>query len=158
MYSNAVRRTLVCSVPVLFSVASWGQSDTGTIIGMVKDTSAAPVPRVKIIVTDARTNTDVFTALTDATGRYTAPALKPSDYVLTAEMTGFKKVLSGPRLPDRTVELPQRTSGAHFPVVASNLSDVRVWRAEEPLNRFERSSAMRAKCSWLSFLNILAAH
>src|SRR5882672_4537518 len=93
MYSNAVWRTLVCSVPVLFSVsvASWGQSDTGTITGMVKDSSAAAVPRVKITVTDARTNTDVFTALTDATGRYTAPALKPSDYVLTAEMTGFKK-------------------------------------------------------------------
>ena len=32
-----------------------------------------------------------ISALTDATGRYTAPALKPSDYILTAEMTGFKK-------------------------------------------------------------------
>src|SRR6185436_9992986 len=86
-----MRWSLLCPFFVLFSAASWGQSDSGTITGVVRDTSAAAVPRVKITVTDARTNADVFTALTDATGRYTAPALKPSDYILTAEMTGFKK-------------------------------------------------------------------
>ncbi len=70
---------------------SWAQSDTGTITGTVRDTSAAAVPRVKITVTDARTNIDVFTALSDGAGRYTVPALKPSDYILTAEAPGFKK-------------------------------------------------------------------
>jgi Carboxypeptidase regulatory-like domain len=62
----------------LFPVASWGQTDTGTITGAVRDASSALVARVKISITDARTNTDVFSTLTDATGRYTAPALKPA--------------------------------------------------------------------------------
>ena len=75
----------------LFLVASWGQTDTGTITGVVRDASSALVARVKISITDARTNTDVFSTMTDATGRYTAPALKPSEYVITAEAAGFKK-------------------------------------------------------------------
>lgn len=82
---------LACLSLLLFPRASWGQSDTGTITGTVRDSSGAVVPSVRIIVTNARTDTDVFSASTDAGGRYTAPALKPSDYVLTAELTGFKK-------------------------------------------------------------------
>jgi hypothetical protein len=91
MTSTAARWFVICSSVVQFSIASWAQSDTGTITGIVKDTSSAPVPQVKISVRNARTNVDVFTALTDAVGRYTVPALKPSDYVLTAEAPGFKK-------------------------------------------------------------------
>jgi hypothetical protein len=51
------------------------------------------VAGVKISLTDARTDTDVFNTLTDATGRYTAPALKPSEYVIIAEAAGFKKTV-----------------------------------------------------------------
>jgi carboxypeptidase family protein len=91
MFSKSLRCIFVCAFLSLLSAVSWGQSDTGTITGTVRDSSAAAVPRVKITVTDARTNADVFTAQTDSAGRYTAPALKPSDYFLTAEMTGFKK-------------------------------------------------------------------
>jgi hypothetical protein len=69
----------------------WGQTDTGTITGMVRDTSGALVTQVKIGITDARTNSDVFNTMSDNSGRYTAPALKPSDYVITAESAGFKR-------------------------------------------------------------------
>jgi hypothetical protein len=57
------------------------------------DSSSAVIVQVKITITDARTNTAVFNTVTDATGAYTAPALKPSDYIITAEATGFKKEL-----------------------------------------------------------------
>src|SRR5258708_19963347 len=74
-------------------LAAWGQSDTGTITGIVMDTSAAVIARVKITVTDVGTNAEVFSATSDAAGRYTPPALKPADYVLTPESPGFKKEL-----------------------------------------------------------------
>src|SRR5216684_3134211 len=76
---------------VLVPLAAWGQSDTGTITGIVRDSSAAVIARVKITVTDIGANAEVFSATTDAAGRYTAPALRPADYVLTAEAPGFKK-------------------------------------------------------------------
>ena len=76
---------------VLVPLAVWGQSDTGTITGIVRDTTAAVIARVKITVTDIGANAEVFSAATDAAGRYTAPALRPADYVLTAEAPGFKK-------------------------------------------------------------------
>jgi len=82
----------VLATALFISAASlWGQTDTGTITGTVRDTSAAVVAQVKITIMDARTNTDVFNTMTDAGGRYTAPALKPSDYIITAESAGFKK-------------------------------------------------------------------
>ena len=91
MHRHVARSVLACASILPFLSLSWGQSDTGTITGMVKDTSAAVVAHVKITVTDSQTNADVFNTFTDAAGRYTAPALKPSDYVLTAEAPGFKK-------------------------------------------------------------------
>jgi hypothetical protein len=67
------------------------QTDTGTITGEVRDGSSALIARVRITIVNTRTNTGAFTTLTDTSGRYTAPALKPSDYVITAEAAGFKK-------------------------------------------------------------------
>jgi hypothetical protein len=87
-------RILVAGVSIfLFQAASWSQTDTRTITGAVRDTSSALIARVKITITDARTNTDVFSTVTDATGRYTAPALKSSDYIITAKSPGFKKAV-----------------------------------------------------------------
>ena len=91
MHRQVARSVLACSSILPFLSLSWGQSDTGTITGTVKDTSAAVIACVKITVTDVRTNADVFNTFTDAAGRYTAPALRASDYVLTAEIAGFKK-------------------------------------------------------------------
>jgi hypothetical protein len=70
-----------------------GQTDTGTIVGTVKDGSAAAMPDVRVTVTDTRTNREVFSTVTDGSGRYTAPALRPSEYVIAAELAGFKKDL-----------------------------------------------------------------
>jgi hypothetical protein len=91
MHRHVARSVLACASSLSFLSLSWGQSDTGTITGSVTDTSAAVITRVKITVTDARTNSDVFNTFTNAAGRYTAPALRASDYILTAEIAGFKK-------------------------------------------------------------------
>ena len=49
-----VARSVLASI-LLFLSLSWGQSDTGTITGTVKDTSASVIARVKITVTSIST-------------------------------------------------------------------------------------------------------
>ena len=77
-----------------FSLQSlvWAQRDTGTITGTVRDTSGAIVPGVAITVTNAHTNIS-FSAFSGEAGTYTIPALKAGEYVVTAELAGFKKDL-----------------------------------------------------------------
>lgn len=91
IYHQTQRVLFACVFVVLVPFALWGQSDTGTISGAVTGSSGSLVAQVNIIVTDAKTNTAVFTTATDANGRYTAIALKPSDYVIAAEIAGFKR-------------------------------------------------------------------
>lgn len=69
------------------------QSDTGVIRGTVIDTSGAAVPGAHITVTDQRTGLSAFSVVTDAEGRYTAPALKASTYSISAEAKGFKRAV-----------------------------------------------------------------
>jgi len=69
----------------------WAQSDTGIIRGTVLDTSGLGVPAVHITVTDERTKVEAFSAVTDESGRYSAPALKASIYSVSAEARGFKR-------------------------------------------------------------------
>ncbi len=67
------------------------QAVTGTIIGLVKDSSGAVVPGATVIVV----NTDLgFTrnVVSNAQGEYTAVQIPTGNYNVTAEMTGFKKV------------------------------------------------------------------
>jgi hypothetical protein len=81
-------------IAVTFGVPSArAQRDTGTIRGTVLDATGAVVPNAQVTVTDERTNVLAFTTTTDELGRYSAPALKPSTYLVTAEMTGFKKAI-----------------------------------------------------------------
>lgn len=93
MLSRKCRFLLLGLVFFFLSVALLGQTDTGTITGSVRDASSAMVAHAKVTVTDTATNTEAFSALTDAAGRYTVPALKPSEYVITAEATGFKRAV-----------------------------------------------------------------
>jgi len=68
----------------------WAQKDTGTITGTVQDPSGAAIPKASITITNANTNV-VFNTETDQTGAYMAPTLRPGEYLVTAESSGFKK-------------------------------------------------------------------
>ncbi len=72
------------------SIASFGQSITGTILGRVLDPSGAAVPNAAVIVINTGTNAR-FEAHTDAGGNYTAPLLATGNYVIEAIAPGFKK-------------------------------------------------------------------
>jgi hypothetical protein len=84
---------------LLFSALSWGQKDTGSIVGTVKDQSGAVVADAKVTVTDAERGTSLQTS-TNMTGEYVAGPLHIGSYNVTVEKQGFKKAVVGPIVLD----------------------------------------------------------
>jgi hypothetical protein len=78
---------------LFFPLFVFAQSDVGTIVGFVKDSTGAVVPSAKVIITNEGTG-EVHTVTTDAQGHYTVPSLPPAYYSMTAEASGFKKFTS----------------------------------------------------------------
>ena len=66
------------------------QTVTGTIRGIVRDTSDAVLPSVSITVRNVDTGI-TRNALTNETGNYNVPFLAPGNYDVTAELPGFRK-------------------------------------------------------------------
>ena len=86
---------LVCLAVVAWPRASDAQAVTGTILGTVVDSTGAVVAGAKVTITNTGTGL-TRTVITDTIGEYTAPSLPTGNYVVTAEMTGFKiAALSG---------------------------------------------------------------
>ena len=85
-------RTLLICLPVCLVLVSGGavyaQRDTGTIVGTVSDQSGAVVPGVTVTIRNVETNA-VFSTVSDATGNYAAPLLKPGPYEVVAELPGL---------------------------------------------------------------------
>ena len=79
---------LLCTCPI----ATYAQQDTATITGEVQDASGALVPSAAITVTNIGTNITVTTT-TNEEGSYTVTSLRPGDYTVTVEKTGFSKTL-----------------------------------------------------------------
>ena len=72
-------------VPVLYS-----HSFTGSISGLVTDSSGAVVPQAAITVTDLGKNTNFRTESNDS-GFYLVGQLSPGSYRVSVEKAGFKK-------------------------------------------------------------------
>src|SRR5581483_4260678 len=85
-------RSLVCRALVLLGAsiaASMAQVDTGSISGIVTDSTGAVVPGVAVTVTQQETNVRT-TLTTNETGFYSAPGLRPGQYAVTAGKAGFQ--------------------------------------------------------------------
>ena len=67
------------------------QAVSGTILGVVKDTSGAVVPGATVTLVNTGTGL-TRTVVSDAKGDYSAPSLPTGTYTVSAEMSGFKKV------------------------------------------------------------------
>ena len=70
--------------------AALAQAVKGTLLGTVVDASGATVPNAKIAITESNTGI-VRTTTTNESGNYNFPDLAPGTYVVTAEVTGFKR-------------------------------------------------------------------
>lgn len=74
---------IVTAVPLL------SQIPTGTILGIVKDSSGAAVAGAAVSVTNVETN-QARTGTTESDGSYRFPALPVGRYTVKIEMTGFR--------------------------------------------------------------------
>lgn len=69
----------------------WPQFASGTITGVVKDSTGAVIPDASVTVTEQQTGTAVK-VLSQHDGAFTVPNLAPANYSLTAEVGGFKRL------------------------------------------------------------------
>ena len=89
------RPFLVLLAWLILGWPSAAQVTSGTIMGTATDSTGAPVPGVKITITDIQKN-DVREYTTGETGGYNAPFLPPGTYRVAAEKAGFNRVTSAP--------------------------------------------------------------
>ena len=87
------RIVVLLVVLMVASALSSAQNATGRIIGTVYDPQGAVIPGVKITVTNTATQ-DARTVTTDKEGYFQVLSLPIGDYKVTAEFTGFRKMIS----------------------------------------------------------------
>ena len=78
---------------MLFVLAPAAVYAQATLAGTARDTSGAVLPGVTVEAASPVLIEKVRTALTDATGRYTIPDLRPGDYTVTFTLPGFRTVV-----------------------------------------------------------------
>ena len=72
----------------LMSTVAFGQADSGSISGTVRDTTGAVVPDAKVSARNNATSAE-RTAATDSAGGYTIPGLPSGFYDITISKGGF---------------------------------------------------------------------
>lgn len=89
--TRVVTQAILAAVFLLGSTLLFGQVDTGSIQGVVRDASGAVVPNVKVTVTNENTGL-VLSKTTAGGGEYVFSPVKIGTYSVTAEMKGFQRV------------------------------------------------------------------
>lgn len=87
--STFFRCCAVLSCLLALPVGSAAQSGAATITGLVMDETGGALPGVTITATAAASGV-TYTAVTNAAGNYTMPALLIGGYEVRAELTGFR--------------------------------------------------------------------
>jgi len=78
----------VLALLMAFSLGAFAQLETGSISGVVKDSSGAVIPGAQLTITSAATAA-VRTATSDNSGVYTVTSLEPGLYELKVSQKGF---------------------------------------------------------------------
>lgn len=87
--SGVVRLGMLLLFVLGMAAASSAQTATGQITGVVRDSSGAVMPGVKVVVTNQQTGLTRETK-TGSNGDYVIPLLPVGPYLVTGEQTGFK--------------------------------------------------------------------
>ena len=86
----AMTRVLVLSCSLLSIAASVeAQTATGTLSGVIRDTTGAVMPGVSVTARNAATGVSRIVA-SDSEGRYRIVNLEPGEYEVRAELAGFR--------------------------------------------------------------------
>ncbi|MGH9671738.1 MAG: TonB-dependent receptor domain-containing protein [Bryobacteraceae bacterium] len=89
-----MKKLLAIGVAAILAAVVFGQSFTGTILGTVRDSTGAVVPRASIVLINTGTNTRTAVT-TDDNGNYTGLLLPPGHYSIEVTAQGFKKFVQG---------------------------------------------------------------
>ena len=86
---NALLRcALLVTVLLMLGITAIAQQ-AGQIVGTIGDASGAVIPNAKVTCTEMGTNFTVV-AVSNGTGDYTLPKLRPTTYIITATADGFQ--------------------------------------------------------------------
>ncbi len=120
---------MICALTVSFYPDSFAfaQEITGSINGLVRDSTGAVVPNATVTITDpARDNVVVRTLTTNNDGEFFAPNLAVSTYQISVESANFKKAVR----TDVKLDIGQRRA-VDFDLEAGNISEVVTVEADE---------------------------
>ena len=109
------------------SFTAFGQIDTGSIVGTVRDSSGASIPNAAITLTNKATNVTLNTASNDA-GEYQFNALHPGRYSLKAVVSGF----SAQQFSDVQIDVQTRQS-VDFTLQVGNVTQTLEVQSTTPL-------------------------
>ena len=122
-----MRRTFgLCLLAFLLPVIALAQETRGNISGTVRDPQGV-VPGASVTITNVDTNISQH-LLTNDSGYFEAPLLNPGTYVVTVEMTGFRKATRA----NIALGVGQQVS-VPFTLDVGAISEEVVVRAETPL-------------------------
>ena len=82
------RAVSLAAIAIVFAVLAVGQSNTGSITGVVTDQNGSVIPNATVTVTNQGTN-EKRTVQADAEGRYDVPSLSTGIYTIEATGSGF---------------------------------------------------------------------
>lgn len=112
-------------VMLAMAITAFAQGTNATLTGTVTDSNQAAVPGATVTATNINTGL-TFTATTNESGVYGFPSLQPGQYRVSAEKTGFKKLLYNEvklELSDRiTLNFPLEVAALANDVVEVNAS------------------------------------
>ncbi len=87
--------SLALALLLTAATSALAQTVYGSIVGTVTDTSGGAIPAATLTLTNLGTN-ESRTAQSDSGGNFTFVNLLPGNYGITAEKTGFKKLVRNP--------------------------------------------------------------
>ena len=112
----APRSALAIVVLLCSALAANAQSTTGSLSGVIKDPSGGVLPGADIVVVHAATGLERH-QVSDATGFYRVLNLTPGEYILTAQLSGFRvrriEPLTAERLKQGLVGMRFRSVTGH---------------------------------------------
>jgi hypothetical protein len=125
---------LLCAALVLATASgAAAQEFRATVRGRVVDSSQAALPGATVNVVNQQTN-EVATATTNQEGSYTIPFLRPGQYTLTIEMSGFQKYTRS----DMTLQVSQ-TAEINVTMAVAGVTEVVTVSSEAPILETSRA-------------------
>src|SRR5437773_4846123 len=122
-----LHRSVLCLLLAFSPSIAFAQSYTGTIVGSVKDSSGAVLPRASVMITNQQTDQQE-SVTADLEGRYVSLPLPPGQYRVEAGLPGFRRAARA----NVTVQI-NTTLVVDFTLEVGDLTDEIEVRANAPL-------------------------